>query len=370
MRTLIESSLQHKQLLIFGGAGSLGNALVEYYRGICDIAVASRDEAKHWELKNKFGTSHKFKTTVQSKTYSGTYEGTVRTQLATHVCDVRDLARVKQVIRTTNPDYIIIAQALKQIDTCENNPGESIDTNITGIRNILEAIEEHSMFPNSKIHCVCFVSTDKACNPVNVYGMCKSISERLVDSVRRTSKVKYVTTRYGNVLSTTGSIIPLFLKQAMSPEVLHFTVTDPNMTRFMMQLPESVELIDDAMHDTSPGIYIPRLDAFRVKDLVVYFSKKYNKPFKIIGARPGEKIHELLFSEEESARLSNVIQARKLVIVRPTDFDFNSKGIDKEDVKEYSSGDHVISEEELKLRLDSFLEKGYYVKSVRKAEPV
>lgn len=290
MREHFENILAGKKLLIFGGAGSLGTALVEYYRQICHkIVVVSRDEAKHWALKNKFGTTFSYRGRISSKTHHGTYTGEIHSNLKTVVCDVRDANRVKQVLRTENPDFVIIAQALKQIDTCENNPGESIDTNITGVRNILDALEEVKENPGCNITRVCFVSTDKACNPVNVYGMCKSISERMVEPVSNSSKIHYVTTRYGNVLSTTGSIIPLFLRQATDPNIKAFTVTNPDMTRFMMLLEESVELIDDALNSGSPGIWIPKLDSFRVKDLAMYFSEKFGKPFAIIGTRPDRK---------------------------------------------------------------------------------
>lgn len=372
MREHFENILAGKKLLIFGGAGSLGTALVEYYRQICHkIVVVSRDEAKHWTLKNKLGTHFVYRGRIKSKTTIGTYEGEIHSSLKTVVCDVRDINRVKQVLRTENPDYVIIAQALKQIDTCENNPGESIDTNITGVRNVLEALEEVKASTECNIQRVCFVSTDKACNPVNVYGMCKSISERMVEQVSNESKIDYVTTRYGNVLSTTGSIIPLFLKQATDPNTKAFTVTNPEMTRFMMLLEDSVELIDDALNSGSPGIWIPKLDSFCVKDLAMYFSEKYNKPFTIIGTRPGEKLHELLFSDEEAKKLTNegnrtfrILTEQNVEQIKK----FSTHDIRVAQSQEFSSKDTVISQEELKHRLDSFLEKGFYVKNLRPAQ--
>lgn len=348
------NKLTDKKLLIFGGAGSLGQALVRAYREICsDIVVASRDEAKHWDLRNAFGVQHTFQRPLW-----GTEDLMKETssQLKTVICDVRDARRVHQVIRDERPDYIIIAQALKQVDTCENQPSESIDTNILGVRNIIDAIEENNCH-QSNPPSVCFVSTDKACNPINVYGMCKSISERMVAAVAKTSKSRYVITRYGNVMSTTGSIVPLFLKQAKSPDYKSFTVTDPRMTRFMMLLDESVSLIDVALNDGAEGdIWIPRLDAYNVLDLADYFSLKFGKSIKIVGMRPGEKIHEVLLSKEEDMRWRE--RGQRLVIS-------DANPLRKEEPKEYSSSDHVISREELSQRLDTFLENGTYVKNVR-----
>lgn len=338
MDRLAYNKLASKKLLIFGGAGSLGRELVKYYLRITDsIVVASRDEGKHWELRNNFGITDN--------------------RLKTVICDVRDARRVHQVIRDEKPEFIIIAQALKQVDTCENQPSESIDTNILGVRNIIDAVEENAGRSDSKLQRVCFVSTDKACNPINVYGMCKSISERMIAAVAKTSSVFYVTTRYGNVLSTTGSIVPLFLKQAKSPECVAFTVTDPRMTRFMMLLEESVELIDDALNDGQTGeLWIPRLDAFNVMDLADYFSLKYDKPIKIVGIRPGEKIHEVLMSQEEDMRWVERNHTNSRFIIS------DKNKLRKEEPIEYSSSDHVISREELTSRLNQFLEKGTYVK--------
>lgn len=328
-----------KKLMIFGGAGSLGHALLDYYKDqdLMEIVVVSRDEAKHWEVKNKYRNSN--------------------AKIRTVICDVRDDRRVRQVIQQENPEGIIIAQALKQVDTCEEQPSESIDTNILGVRNILDQIRENSISRHNKISTVCFVSTDKACNPINVYGMCKSISERMVfAAAKENTKVRYVVTRYGNVISSKGSIVPLFLKQAKEAEA--FTVTDGSMTRFMMLLSESVELIDKAMdHGKSGSLWIPKLDSFRVEDLALYFSQKYNKPVKTIGVRPGEKFHEVLMNEVEDAKK----QSGYGCFVIEQDAPFTPGHVPEE----FSSKDHVVSYEELKSRLDQFLEKDHYVKNLR-----
>ncbi len=350
------------KILIFGGAGSLGTELVRFYREQpIEIVVVSRDEAKHWDLKNTFGVKH------QTGEYYRHVFGYVPTEtlvregstLKTLVCDVRDARRVHQVIRDENPQFIIVAQALKQVDTCEAQPSESIDTNILGVRNILDAVEENSHRENNEIGTVCFVSTDKAANPINVYGMCKSIAERMVAATAKTSKIKYVTTRYGNVLSSKGSIIPLFQKQAMDPKVKAFTVTDPRMTRFMMLLSESVELIDTAMtHGSSGDLWIPKLDSFNVADLANYFSGKYNKTVDIVGIRPGEKIHEILLTEVEDLRL---VSNKGCFVIN------DNNAVRQGDPAEYSSRDHVVSAEILGKRLDSLLATGTYQKENKNA---
>lgn len=320
------------KVLIFGGAGSLGTELViDYLKKFVPVVVVSRDEAKHWELKNKLTSN----------------QGLLRTQ----ICDVRDARRVSQVIRDENPNTIIIAQALKQVVVCEEQPSESIDTNIFGVRNILDAIDENCYRVGNEIANVCFVSTDKACNPINVYGMSKSISEKMVLAAsKKNPRVKFVVTRYGNVLNSKGSIIPLFLKQAEFSDC--FTVTDPRMTRFMMLLEESVELINKAIvHGKTGDIWIPKIDSFLIDDLSNYFSKKYNKPIKNIGIRPGEKIHEVLMSESEY--LYSEFDAGCLVV---NDRNMLRKG----GISEYSSKDCLISYEKLSERLDEFLINNTY----------
>lgn len=322
---------KNDSIMIFGGAGSLGTTLVTKYLPFCkNIIVVSRDEAKQWELHNYVKSNlHEFKE-----------------KLITVIGDVRDFDRINEIILFHKPNNVIIAQALKQVDVCEVYPEESIKTNIIGVNNILKSIENYNSYFGEPIKNVCFVSTDKACNPINVYGMCKRISEKLVLSVAKTSKSKYVVTRYGNVLSSKGSIVPLFLKQAKDNNYLSFTVTDPNMTRFLMTLEESVDLIDKAIQFGKSGdIWVPKLKSIKIYDLATYFSKKFNKPIQIIGVRPGEKIHEILLSAEElaSSLISNDCYIVKgEVTAAYTDTDYSSKNC----TLEYS---------ELKIYMDTFL---------------
>ena len=315
-------------MLIFGGAGSLGNELVKFYIDTYDIVVVSRDEAKHWEMKNKFK----------------------RLNLYTKICDVRDNQRVQDILLQEKPDVIIIAQALKQVDVCEQFPEESVKTNIVGVMNITNAIRSLSLMNVHRPELVCFVSTDKACSPINVYGMCKSISEKLMFNLSRhfdNSDTRVVVVRYGNVLCSKGSIIPLLIKQGQDSNKDKFTLTHVDMTRFMMTLHEAAKLIDGALTSGQNGeLWVPKLPSMKILDLITIFSKKYNKPFEITGIRPGEKIHELMLSLEEAIRVevkNNYFVMNKHSSVQNT---LN---------KEYSSADYLLSYSELEEYMNNYL---------------
>jgi UDP-glucose 4-epimerase len=176
--------------------------------------------------------------------------------------------------------------------------------------------------------------------------MCKRISEKLVLSVAKTSKSKYLVTRYGNVLSSKGSIVPLFLKQANDSNYLSFTLTDPNMTRFLMTLEESVDLIDKAIQfGTSGDIWVPQLKSIKIYDLATYFSKKFKKSIQTMGVRPGEKIHEILLSAEELS-LSSMIHGCYVV---------KGEVVSEYTDKDYSSKNCTLEYAELKIYMDNFL---------------
>ncbi len=273
--------------LIFGGTGSLGKKLIHRFLSSDNrVTVYSRDEAKHWSIKNELSNDPNVK------------------NLNFIVGDIRDFDRVKEAITNHSPDVIIIAAALKQVDTCELSPIESVKTNLLGTENVIRAVlENDKTLRKVKPSKVLFVSTDKACSPVNVYGMCKAMSERIVTSQaqRYHFDLDFLCVRYGNVLESRGSIIPLFKYQAMHNKCL--TVTDADMTRFLMTLDDSVDLIQHALKTGKSGeTWIPRLPAMRIGDLAEIFSEDYNKPIQIIGLRPGEKQHEDLINESESTR--------------------------------------------------------------------
>lgn len=270
--------ITNKTILILGGTGSLGYALVEKYITNNKIICYSRDECKQWEMRKR----------IQSK------------NLSFELGDIRDYMRLKYVLIKTNPHIVIIAAALKHIDVCENFIQECLKTNITGINNILNVIELHHL---NNLETVCFISTDKACCPVNVYGMCKSISEKNVIA-RQKDNVKFVCVRYGNVLNSRGSIIPLLHKYS---ERDYYELTHEDMTRFIMTLEESTDLIDHAiLYAESGDIVIPEIRAMKIRDLMEIFAQHYNKSIKITGLRQGEKLSESLVSDQE---ICNVIDS-------------------------------------------------------------
>ena len=315
--------------LIFGGTGSLGRKLIERFLPDGEVAVYSRDEAKHWTIKNE----------LQSGPLSSKLN-----DLQFYVGDVRDLNRIRDVLRQYKPGRVIIAAALKQVDTCELSPSESVLTNLIGTQNVINAIHELGSY--SGVTAVLFVSTDKACSPVNVYGMCKAISERVVTSQAQTGIkwIRYLAVRYGNVLESRGSIIPLFKYQGMYGTQL--TVTDPNMTRFLMTLDDSVDLIQTALNSGVSGeTWLPRLPSMKVGDLANIFAEKYGKPIKIIGLRPGEKQHEDLINESEGVR-TRITDDGKNYVIGPAYIAGSGKAFT------YTSADDVMSSAKLFLHLD------------------
>ena len=274
-----------KTLLIYGGSGSLGNTLIEYYKDLYNIVIYSRDENKHWLLRQKF----------KNVTFV--------------LGDIRDKNAVETSIFKFKPDTIIIASALKHIDQCENNINECIYTNIIGVQNIIDIIYNNALKNQIDfLEKVLFVSTDKACSPVNAYGMCKSLSERMViEKSQYIEKPRFMVVRYGNVISSRGSLFPLFHEIGKAEDKTHFTITDDRMTRFFMTLEQSVKLIDTALMKGETGdTYIPRVKSYLIRDIAEMFSKKYNKPIIKTGLRPGEKLHETLINITESYRTISI----------------------------------------------------------------
>jgi FlaA1/EpsC-like NDP-sugar epimerase len=311
-----------KKYLIFGGTGSLGKALIRRLIDENRVVASSRDEAKHWTIRNEYN-GHFFKHHLDFR-----------------VGDIRDKQRVKEIIAEVKPNVIIVAAALKQVDTCELSPRESILTNLVGTQNVVDSVIELDRSGAPVPKTVLFVSTDKACAPVNVYGMCKAMSERYVTSqaIDGSLRTKFIGVRYGNVLESRGSIIPLFKYQGETAK--SFTVTHPDMTRFLMTLDDSVDLIKTALNGDTGSIWIPRLKSMRIKDLAEIFSEAYNKPISYIGLRPGEKMHEALLNDSESVRTQST---KTHYIIGPA---YQSGQKDCE-MYEYTSADDVMTKQEL-----------------------
>jgi FlaA1/EpsC-like NDP-sugar epimerase len=314
--------MNNKKILILGGTGSLGYALINRLVANNNVMVFSRDEAKHWTIRNEIQNDN----------------------LLCTVGDIRDGQRVSEIISKFKPNVIIVAAALKQVDTCELSPYESIQTNILGVKNVTDAVERRMAYLEDELECVLMVSTDKACAPANVYGMCKAISERLITSCSNEyTNVKFVGVRYGNVLESRGSIIPLFRHQASNAEA--FTLTHDKMTRFVMTLDDSIDLILNTVEKAKSGeIWLPKLRSMRIIDLANIFSKRYGKPVKIIGMRPGEKLHEALLSDAESPRVRD-IGDHYILKAAHEEVDSNAR------IFEYTSADDVLNEDALQSYL-------------------
>lgn len=272
-----------KTILLFGGSGSLGHKIIDKYIDTYNLVIYSRDENKHWQMRQLY------------KQY---------TNIKWVLGCIRDKENVELAIFKYKPNTIIIASALKHIDQCENNIDECIKTNITGVQNIINITYKYALCDQIPfLEKVLFVSTDKASSPVNAYGMCKSLSERMViEKSNHVNSPKYIVVRYGNVLNSRGSLLPFFRNVAESKRP-YFPVTDPKMTRFFMTLDDSVALIDTALNNADSGdTYIPRVPSYRIMDIAELFSKKYGKPIKIVGIRPGEKLREVLINITETHR--------------------------------------------------------------------
>ena len=267
----------NKKILIIGGTGALGKTLIEKYHRNNTIIVFSRDEHKHYHLQKQYPN------------------------VTSIVGNIREKNSVMNVLIRFNPEVVINAAALKHVPICEDNPYESVKTNIIGHQNVIECVGLHKT-----IESLIFVSTDKACKPINVYGMCKSISEQLyVSFAKQQRDTKVVMVRYGNVLESTGSVIPYF-KQLLEDGSDHLPITHFDMTRFLLTLDQAVDLIGWAYgNDDSHGkIVVPKVKSLKVTDIANVLINSYELDVKLkeIGIRPGEKLHEEMVSSEEWMR--------------------------------------------------------------------
>ena len=314
--------MQGNRILLIGGSGSLGNAFIKKHLENNEIYVYSRDECKHWTMQLQYNNHPNLKFIIGN------------------VCNKE---KIQQTVLRHNFHIIINAAAMKHIDKCEYESNECLDTNINGPQNLVNVIEN---FKNelTNLKCVCFISTDKACSPVNIYGMSKAISESLfVEKAKYVPDIKFVCVRYGNVLNSRGSIIPMLHEMGNNPEVKHFKLTDDRMTRFVMTLEQSVELIERAIeHGESGDIVIPKLVSCKIKDLLEIFSEHYDKPIVKIPLRPGEKMLESLINETQSLRLIRDEESGYMHIKPPY-----KETVSNCDVQDYNSKINPLNKTEL-----------------------
>ena len=283
-----------KRILITGGTGSLGQVLVKRLLSASPLGepekviVFSRDEAKQHFMRNEF--QHKAAATDEI-----IYRDFSR-RLDFRIGDVRDFRSIAAALQGI--DIVFNAAALKQVPTCEYFPYEAVQTNIAGPENIVRAIKEHRL----PVETVVGVSTDKACKPINVMGMTKAIQERVfIQANLRCANTRFVCARYGNVLASRGSVIPLFVDQIRNGGPV--TITSPDMTRFLLGLDQAVDTILAAVRLGEPGeTFIPHVPSALVTNIAAAMIGDRNIKTVVTGIRPGEKLHESLISFEEAAR--------------------------------------------------------------------
>jgi FlaA1/EpsC-like NDP-sugar epimerase len=289
----IGQSLSGKRVLVTGGTGSLGTVLVRrLLSGAAGepkkLTVFSRDEAKQHAMRLSYLNR-------RDATDEVIYQNFERL-LDFRIGDVRDFHSLSAAL--AGIDVVFNAAALKQVPTCEYFPFEAVQTNIHGPENIVRAIRELRL----PIQTVVGVSTDKACKPVNVMGMTKAIQERIfLQANIDCPDTRFVCVRYGNVLASRGSVIPLFQEQIRHGGPV--TITDPKMTRFLISLEEAVDTILLAVREARRGeTYIPRIPSARLPDIAAALIGDRRVSVLSTGVRPGEKLHEILVSEEEAIR--------------------------------------------------------------------
>ena len=333
----------NKTLLITGGTGSFGNAVLNRFLAtdIKEIRIFSRDELKQDNMRHEFQA--KFPSLSEKIKY--------------YIGDVRDINSVRNAMHGV--DYIFHAAALKQVPSCEFFPIEAVKTNVLGTENVLTAAIENGV---KKVVCL---STDKAAYPVNAMGTSKAMMEKVIVANSRTvdpKKTSIMCTRYGNVMCSRGSVIPLFVNQIKEGKAL--TLTDPNMTRFIMSLDEAVDLVLFAFeHGESGDILVQKAAATTVEVLAEAVKKVFNykKQNKIIGIRHGEKTYETLLTNEECSKAIDMgnfyrVPADK----RDLNYDnYLSKGTKRNGLTEFNSNNTQL------LTIDETVEKLLLLKEIK-----
>ena len=283
-------TFKNKTILVTGGTGSMGKTFVHRILSGRDfmpkkVIVFSRDEAKQYDMRMSYYNNN-------VATEEIIYENFLKL-LEFRIGDVRNYADVCSVV--SEADVVVNAAALKQVPTCEYFPVQALSTNCIGAANIVRAIQEN----NYKVDTVIGISTDKACKPINVMGMTKSLQERIFISANILApNTRFICVRYGNVLASRGSVIPLFHDQIKYGGPL--TITDKEMTRFLLSLNEAVDTVIAAINNAERGeIFIPKVPSANMSNIAKALIGNRDIKIKIIGVRPGEKMHEILVSEEE-----------------------------------------------------------------------
>jgi len=326
--------LTGSSILITGGTGSLGQTLVRrLLRGELGVPekliVFSRDEAKQHAMKATWKHLHR----PTDDVWYHNFDELIEFQIG----DVRDYDSVQRAV--SRCDVILHAAAMKQVPTCEYFPGQAVATNIIGAENVVRAAAR-----TDRVRTLVGISTDKACKPVNVMGMTKAIQERIVvEGNLHQNHCRMVAVRYGNVLSSRGSVIPLFKQQISAGGPV--TVTLVEMTRFLMTLDQAVDTVFAAVKHASQGeIFVPYVPSARVIDVASVMIGTQPIETIVTGIRPGEKIHEILISEEESFRTS---ERNGYYVLQPQLPELADANIVRAMESEYSSENSLVSGAEL-----------------------
>ena len=326
----MESSFKNKILLITGGTGSFGNTVLRRFlnTGLKEVRIFSRDEKKQEDMRINLSND-------RVKFYIG---------------DVRDQASVDNVCNGV--DYIFHAAALKQVPSCEFYPMEAVKTNILGTDNVLNSAIKNN------VKRVILLSTDKAVYPINAMGISKSMAEKVLIAKSRSltsNQTILSSTRYGNVMASRGSVIPLFINQIKNKQSI--TITDPKMTRFLMSLEESVDLVIYAFNNSQQGdLFVQKAPATTVLNIAEALKQIFqsNSPIKIIGTRHGEKLYESLISREEMLKAIDK-DNYYIIPVDNRDLNYNKYFIDGEE--KLSNLDDYTSHNTNQLNLNEVIEK-------------
>jgi len=317
----IKKKIENKNIMITGGTGSFGNQIVSKLIKLNPkrIVIFSRDEKKQYDMKELFKENQDLLDFV--------------------IGDVRDYSRVKESMK--NIDIVYHAAALKQVPSCEFHPFEAVKTNIIGAENVRNAAIENN------VNIVVAISTDKAVKPVNVMGMTKAVQEKIMLSANNGKySTKFICVRYGNVIGSRGSVIPLFKKKI--EEGKYLPLTSFEMTRFLLTLDEAIDLVFKATFEGEQRqLFVKKMPACYIVDLAKEMSKaltgKEDYPIREVGIRPGEKIHEVLVSEEEMYR---AVETETHYIIYPYGKIKKPRLIKK--IKEYTSNNtHILDRTEL-----------------------
>ena len=331
------NELEGKRILVTGGTGSLGQTLINRLLSgemgkPAKITVFSRDEAKQHYMRLEY--LHR-----EAATDDIIYQNS-KQLLNFRIGDVRDHSSLLSAMREA--DVVFHAAALKQVPSCEYFPYEAVLTNIVGAVNITKAVRENDL----PVANVIGISTDKACKPINVMGMTKALQERvLIEANRDCHKTDFLCVRYGNVIASRGSIIPLFVEQIKNDRPI--TITLPEMTRFLLSLDKAVDTVFAALTKGKRGeTFVPKVTSAKIVDVARALLGTKELPIEFTGIRPGEKVHEIMVSEEECFRTSEIDGYYKILPVLPELRE--DVGFEPALTKEYSSKDDNVSVDQLR----------------------